>query len=370
MLKSFSVTNFKCFKDKIAFDLGAANGYTFNSDAVYDGIIKAAIVYGHNASGKSNLALAMFDIAGHLTDNPNPASRYYPYLNADSEEPVSRFEYMFVFENTEVIYQYAKTDQTSLVEERLVIDGETVIHSDRTAADKEFLCVLPGTENLKKNVTQPSLSVIKYIRNNSELPDTPTTRAFARLFDFVERMLFFKSLDERIYVGKQPAERDLMDTIISKGLVEDYENFLNEAGIKCHLTVIQHGDRKTLARVFDTGKVVDISDIWSTGTSNLTLFYCWYQQVLAGKVSLLFIDEFDAFYHHELSRAIINRLKSSPVQFILTTHNTANMTNSLLRPDCYFLIWPHRIDSLSHLTEKELREAHNIEKMYKAGAFG
>ena len=28
-----------------------------------------------------------------------------------------------------------------------------------------------------------------------------------------------------------------------------------------------------------------------------------------------------------------------------------------------------KIQSLSQSTEKELREAHNIEKMYKAGAF-
>jgi AAA15 family ATPase/GTPase len=83
----------------------------------------------------------------------------------------------------------------------------------------------------------------------------------------------------------------------------------------------------------------------------------------------VFIDEFDAFYHHSLSALIIEKLKETGVQFILTTHNTSVITNDLLRPDCYFLMSKHNIRSLSKSTAKELREAHNIEKMYKAGSF-
>ncbi len=57
-------------------------------------------------------------------------------------------------------------------------------------------------------------------------------------------------------------------------------------------------------------------------------------------------------------------------QVILTTHNTSLMSNDLLRPDCYFLMYKDKINPLSELTDKELRLAHNIEKMYRAGAFG
>ena len=110
-------------------------------------------------------------------------------------------------------------------------------------------------------------------------------------------------------------------------------------------------------------------DIYSTGTSALTLFYFWFQRIRESNVSFLFIDEFDAFYHHELSSSIVERLKRTGVQFVLTTHNTSNITNDLLRPDCYFLMNNEKIQSLSKCTEKELREAHNIEKMYKSGTF-
>lgn len=75
------------------------------------------------------------------------------------------------------------------------------------------------------------------------------------------------------------------------------------------------------------------------------------------------------FYHHDLSKMIVKTLKEIGVQFVLTTHNTSILSNDLLRPDCYFLMNKKKIQSLSNSTDKELREAHNIEKMYKAGAF-
>jgi hypothetical protein len=45
------------------------------------------------------------------------------------------------------------------------------------------------------------------------------------------------------------------------------------------------------------------------------------------------------------------------------------MSNDIMRPDCLFLMNKNKIKSLSSLTKKELRFAHNIEKMYRAGAF-
>ena len=85
--------------------------------------------------------------------------------------------------------------------------------------------------------------------------------------------------------------------------------------------------------------------------------------------SLLFIDEFDAFYHVNLAKRVVEELLKLNVQAILTTHDTTIMTNDLLRPDCYFVLSEGKIKSLPDLTEKELRQAHNLEKMYRAGAF-
>ena len=86
--------------------------------------------------------------------------------------------------------------------------------------------------------------------------------------------------------------------------------------------------------------------------------------------SFVFIDEFDAFYHFELAKSVENHLKKiKGVQIFTTTHNTDLMSNDLLRPDCYFILKDNEIKAISDLSEKELRLAHNLQKMYKAGAF-
>ena len=88
------------------------------------------------------------------------------------------------------------------------------------------------------------------------------------------------------------------------------------------------------------------------------------------KSSCSFIDEFDAFYHYKLSESVEKRIiQIRGVQIFTTTHNTDLMSNDLLRPDCYFVLNNNTIKAISELTEKELRQAHNLQKMYKAGAF-
>lgn len=41
----------------------------------------------------------------------------------------------------------------------------------------------------------------------------------------------------------------------------------------------------------------------------------------------------------------------------------------MLRPDCYFILNDGYILPISERTEKEIRQAHNLQKMYKVGAF-
>lgn len=82
------------------------------------------------------------------------------------------------------------------------------------------------------------------------------------------------------------------------------------------------------------------------------------------------MDEFDAFYHFELSEEIVKEIKKEiKGQIIFTSHNTNLMDTDIFRPDCLFILQNSGIKPMCDLTEKELRKAHNLQKMYKAGAF-
>ena len=60
MLLEFHVKNFKNFKDELILDLSRTNNYEFSEEAVQDGVVKTALIYGENASGKTNLGYAIF----------------------------------------------------------------------------------------------------------------------------------------------------------------------------------------------------------------------------------------------------------------------------------------------------------------------
>ena len=113
--------------------------------------------------------------------------------------------------------------------------------------------------------------------------------------------------------------------------------------------------------------MVVFDEIASTGTRSLQLLYYWLQKM--STASFVFIDEFDAFYHYKLSFEVCKRLFNLNCQVFTSSHNTYLMTNDLLRPDCNFILQNNIIRPLQACTEKELRFGHNIEKIYKAGAF-
>ena len=100
----------------------------------------------------------------------------------------------------------------------------------------------------------------------------------------------------------------------------------------------------------------------------LYLFFAW--SLSFNEISFLFIDEFDAFFHYEAAEIIIKRLnQATSFQSVVTSHNTYLMQNKLTRPDCCYILSDNKILCLAECTEKEIREAHNLEKMYINGVF-
>jgi AAA15 family ATPase/GTPase len=371
MLAKFSVRNFKGFCKQITLDLSLTNGYEFNTDCIQNGIIKNAIIYGYNGVGKSNLGLAMLDIVSNLTDKERGIQKYQDYINADNDYDMAEFTYLFKFDNDYVEYQYGKKDIETIICEKLSINNTQIISYDkRDGSDAKIALV--GTESLNYNINQLKISLLRYIKANTNLPETRESLLFDRLFVFVDNMLLFWQRDDRGYIGYETGSSDMMKGIIERENFNNFKEFLEDAGLSSNIYYEKDNTGKySILYKFSNGDV----DFWkasSTGTHSLVLFYYWLQRLRSEepRPSFLFIDEFDAFYHLELSKFVVNELKKNSCQVVLTTHNTGIMTNDLLRPDCYFLMYRNRINSLASLIDKELRYGHNIEKMYRAGAFG
>ena len=366
MLKKFSVENFKGFQDKITFDIGSPSNYNFNSEIIKNGCVTKGIIYGINSSGKSNLGLAIFDIITHLTDKQKLLSSYDFYLNMSGRKSFAEFEYTFMFDGHEVVYRYSKNDVNTLKSESLSIDGKEVIFFDFLTRDGFTLLDGSGTLNVSIKSESP-ISRVRYVNNNSILADNEQNRVFKKFIDFVERMLLFYSLDSRGYEGFTNGNEGVAEGIVNSGKVQDFQRFLKENDIDYELYGCEADGKKAIYCHFDNTDA-DFFKIASTGTRSLALFYYWY--IRMEKASFVFIDEFDAFYHFKLSESVQRHLNQiAGVQIFTTTHNTDLMSNDLLRPDSYFLLANNSIKAISQLTEKELRQAHNLQKMYKAGAF-
>lgn len=372
MLTKFTVTNFKSFREPMTFDLGHPGGYEFNTQAVKDGVITKGMVYGFNGCGKSNLGLAMFDITAHLTNNPFPPFFHFypPYLNLDFKESESAdFVYQFRFGESEVVYHYQKRDVSTLLMESLTIDKVEVVHYDFTTHNG--FVALKGAETLNLNANQSNMSRVKFVHSNALLPSNDQNDVFYQFMNFVSRMSLMRLLDKPGYQGPAGGNNeDVTQFIIDMDKVGDFEQFLQNSNVNLHLGVLESAfeNSKMLIAKFKNG-FARFWDIASTGTSSLAVLYCW--ALTMKQNSFVFLDEFDAFYHFELAERIVKLvMKSFPdTQVIFTTQNTDLLSNDILRPDCYFWLDNSTITPLCDLTDTEIRKAHNLQKMFKAGDF-
>ena len=371
MLTKFEVTNFKNFEKTLIFDFKNIKNYKFNEECIVDGTAYKSLIYGHNGMGKSNLGFAMLDIVSHLTDKNFDKDKFTHYINASSTADVATFKYEFEFKGSSVVYIYTKESVDVLISEELIINDTLYASIDKRQSTIAKIFAR-GTETLNKDMGNSKVSILSYINKNSILDEEENNNIiFNEFLDFVNKMLFFRSLEENRYIGLEQGTKAIDEDIISHDNVEDFEYFLNEMGIECKLDILKIDFLNIKQLVFDFGNSqIPFFEIASSGTKALALFYFWIQRLKYNKVKFVFIDEFDAFYHHTLSFKIIEQLKKIDIQVIVTTHNTSLISNELLRPDCYFLLKNNEIKSLANRTVKELREAHNIEKMYKADSFG
>ena len=374
MLRKFEVKNFKNFRDTISIDFTNVHDYRYNEYCIKNNLINKMIIYGKNSEGKSNLGLALLDVYYDISNRSSILRRqeHYVYKNADSSNnELVEFYYSFDFNGDIVDYRYKKRDISDIVFEELKINGQTIYFYDILSEECDFSNIsqinanelnwtefIDSLKNDSEDIESTQPTALRYIVYNTIQPEESI---IAKLSGFIRRMRLTTSVNGRIpysiYDRYLENDEDL----------EKFEKFLNDYGIKCKLLLKENIDgRKEL--FFDYAKPLPFSSNLSSGTLTLTNFY--FQFISRGKPSFVYMDEFDAYYHYELSEKIIELLeKEFDCQVILTTHNTNLLSNSIMRPDCFMILSNGKLTPICEATNRELRQGHNLEKLYINGEF-
>ena len=387
MLKRFSVKNYKNFGKEITFVFGDTGGYKFNEDCIINGYVGKGIIYGRNATGKTNLGNAIVDIRNVLFGmSINRINR--GILNGDANDNRVYFSYEFMFGDDCLRYDYVKSDDQALLEEELTINNETVysynsrdrkfdvidldaigiatLQVDAFTNDQGLVGEAEGDDSDGEGRGWEGVPFLRYILANFAFNQE---HVLIRFQDFVLRMKF-SSVTEQINMRGRYLYDRFAEYLNNADNKDDFESFLNAMGVKCHLHISKRIDGQ-YELYFDHKKPITFSDNASSGTISLTNFYRRYIVSLRNP-SFIYMDEFDAFFHYEMSEKLVVFLKKKypECQVILTTHNTNLMSNQLMRPDCLFILSTEgKLTALCDATEREIREGHNLEKLYISGEF-
>lgn len=355
MLKRFTVSNYKNFKDEISLDFSKIGEYSFNADC-----LSIRLIYGRNATGKTNFGRGLLDIKSLLCGMQSSG-----LINEDG---AAKFKYEFKFGNDEVVYKYSRFANTELCDEELYINGEAIFKFDfkNSKFDFQGLSIISAkTVNMNRYLNNDEmdneyvLPFLRWLINNTALSDDSV---LIQLFEYVRKMGMITVGNDLLY-----SNRNFLENLKNPVYLHNFEDFLNLMGIECKLVLQELPDGQA-ELYFSHKKLVPFYSAASSGTLALTSLY----QKIVSNLSLIYIDDFAAFYHYEMAEKLIYYFKDKypECQLIMTSHNTNLMTNKIMRPDCLFILSSRgTLTALCDATERELREGHNLEKMYIRGEF-
>lgn len=363
MLKRFEVQGYKNFKNKFILDFSDVRDYQFNTKCIKEGKLNNIIIYGKNAVGKTNFGRAIVDIRNNfIRAFKDFAMDDEIYLNADSNLGYAFFKYVFEIEGNEYIYEYKKKNIATFLEEKLWINQELIFHYNHENKNKiDGNLSLINAQTLNWETLDDNISMLNYLTNNISLTEENLLK---KLYDFIKGMRFIRGNDDMMGKNKQ---KFILNDIIDNNEVKELEKFLNEFGIqeKLQIKTTPTGNKEIYIA---HKKPISFIDSMSSGTLSLIQLFHWYKRI--NKLTFIYIDEFDAFYHYELSEKVIQLLENQEnCQSVTTTHNTNLLSNKIMRPDCFFVLTKESITSIVNSTDRELREGHNLEKLYKSGEF-
>ena len=418
MLIHFSAENHLSIRDRQELSLAASALKDVETgiiacDAAPNGqILPTAVIYGANASGKSNVVAAFSFVcqavlSSHNRGEPGGEVPRVPFaLDPKFSKRPSTFDVDFVVEGTRYHYGFQCSDKEFTEEWLLAFpSGRRRMLFERDGAEFNFGRGLRGRNKIIADLTRPnSLFLSAAAQNDHEL--------LTSIADFFRSIKFDLTIDvpgvmASVHLKEGEIDKRVIEFLkrVGAGIVdyrrheekipEEFQKF-NRAIVSAVRSVVEDKDKDKelwdqISEIEKDGKRVNIQlahigvdgmpiyfdlDRESAGTRRLLILLSEVFGALDDG-TLLVVDELDASLHTLACEAVLS-LFSSPstnpkgAQLIATTHDTNLLSSSTLRRD---QVWFTEQDAdgatvVYPLSDIRSRKGDNIEKGYLQGRYG
>ena len=364
MLIQFNFRNFRSYKEDAVLDFTATK-YTEHSGHIIEAgrekILPAAVVFGANGSGKTNLLRAL-KFMKNLIDDPETADELRCFGNESMQDHASLFEVYFIDEKSGKTYRYGFILETKrITEEWLDVKSRT---------GKQYKPVISRTDHIEIS----GISQAKLRKAENACEDGPVLpycikeypEKFSEVSDFFSSLVFIS--------GEDPVCTDL-SSVTGKELLSYVTSF------DPSVTGIRISDQDIIVERMNFE--IPLSQE-SEGFRRMLALYPRLEDVLLnGKI--LAADNLGYGLHSLLLRNIIITFlhaSANPhhAQLIMTTHDSrllSNHADCLRRDEIWFAskneAGESTLYSLAEFADEDgvkIRKDENHEKNYMNGKYG
>lgn len=386
MLIEFAITNFRSIKDRQVMSFRADgnvgkkdlpdNLIIPNKKSHGDKTIKAAIIYGANASGKSNFLLAfhalesiVIDSKDYKLDKPIPV--YEPYkLDKTSDIEPTIFEIEFVAKDDIRYYYIIGFDKFNIVKEDLYyysndskIIKQSLLFSRRTNGKIKTGENYRGKNDFEVNPNQLILShagiahpsiveAYRFLSLYLSFAPAQSNIFDEAMFDLIKGYLSTDESPSKKAIVSIVCAGDIgISNIFIQKFADEKFKFPEDMPDDEKQKIIsryryRYGGIKTIHPVYENGTIIDerVFDLDEESTGTIRLLGLATYIVNAFKLgSCVIIDEMDKSLHPLLSRMIIEmfhnpEMNTKNAQLIFSTHDVNLMDKELFRRDQIYII--------------------------------
>ena len=407
MLIEFSVSNFRSIKEKLTFSMLAKEPTTNKVDGssfktgfnMAPDLSTLSVIYGPNASGKSNLLMALdfvtsFVLNAHKMQDGDHFEDLKQF-KLGKEEALSEFEVVFIQEN--FLFQYGfSLDKEKIYDEWLYATElrNTKQKSQTWISRSEKKIGIPKEKETTKNVW------LRSTRSNALILSTAVQLNSEKLripFDWFKKRLIVLLRPERLSpsFSLNLLEKN-KNTILKvmQGLDFSFEDLeitehLFDEGVLENSPIPDERKKKIIEDIKKNGgKVRELKSVYRLGKKSYKLGFeeesdgTYALFAMAGPILdvlengyVLVVDELDTSLHPLALRGVIELFKNPKTnpkhaQLIFTTHDTSVM--DLFNREQVWLVEKNNkyMSTLISVDEFKGRTTDIIEKKYLAGRYG